>query len=497
MSSNVNQRIAVGAAWMIGLRQLDRIIGLISITILARLLLPQDFGLVVYATTFIGILQLFFMFGFETVLIRDQDAERDSYDTAWTLEILKGIALATLMVIGAEPIANFFSEPAVEIVLYYLAVIPLINGFENIGIVDFQKKMEFDKDFKFRFSVRIISTIVTILLALYLRNHWALVYGMMLRAGLSLALSYLMCAYRPWFSLAQVSRVFGFSKWLLVQNLVNGINERLPIIVLGRMFEARFAAIYNMGLELSNLASAEFASPIRRVLFPGVASLVDKPDEMVDTIIRAIGIIAFVGLPATVGIAATAPFLVPFLLGENWLDVVPVIQILAINGISLVMYSNSHVIFYALDKPQLTAYITGFRLLLLAPATLLLIPRFGYIGAAWALSLTNVVVILTEYVVFHRLMPFEPGRVVSALWRSVVGVGLMGYGVHTLVNWLPVALPDHSLFVKLMIAVSAGVAIYTVTTLGLWLISGRPRGAESYILGMVSKRFGRGAVTVG
>ena len=82
-----------------------------------------------------------------------------------------------------------------------------------------------------------------------------------------------------------------------------GINDRLPVIVLGRFFEARVAAIYNMGFELSNLASAEFASPIRRVLFPGVASLAGDEQKMVETIVRAIGIIAFVGLPATIGIA--------------------------------------------------------------------------------------------------------------------------------------------------------------------------------------------------
>ena len=74
LNSNVNKSIAIGAAWMIGLRQLDRVIGLISTTILARLLLPADFGLVVYAMTFIAIVELFFEFGFETVLIRDQEA---------------------------------------------------------------------------------------------------------------------------------------------------------------------------------------------------------------------------------------------------------------------------------------------------------------------------------------------------------------------------------------------------------------------------------------
>jgi len=189
---------------MIGLRQADRLIGLISITILARLLLPEDFGLVVYATTFMAILEIFFQFGFETVLIRDQDAGRDSYDTAWTLEVIKGILLAGLMAAGAHQISLFFDEPALQVVVFYLATIPFMNGLKNIGIVDFQKKMEFDKEFIYRFSVRVVSAIVTVILAFRLRSHWALVYGMILSSALSLVLSYVMSGYRPTFCLTKV-----------------------------------------------------------------------------------------------------------------------------------------------------------------------------------------------------------------------------------------------------------------------------------------------------
>ena len=130
MHTALNRRIAVGAGWMIMLRWLDRLIGLVSIAILARLLLPEDFGLVGYAMVFLAILELFFLFSFETALIRDQKAEADSYNTAWTLELIKGVVLSALLALGAKPAAAFFGEPQVETILYLIALFPILRGEE-------------------------------------------------------------------------------------------------------------------------------------------------------------------------------------------------------------------------------------------------------------------------------------------------------------------------------------------------------------------------------
>ena len=149
MSASINKRIAVGAGWMVSLRWVDRFIGLVSIAILARLLLPIDFGLLGYAMVFLGTLDQLAMFNFQLVLIRDQDAPEERYSTAWTLEIIKGIILAAIMIAGAGAAADFFGEPKVEGILYWIAVVPIVRGLVNIGIVDFQKNMELHKVFLF------------------------------------------------------------------------------------------------------------------------------------------------------------------------------------------------------------------------------------------------------------------------------------------------------------------------------------------------------------
>ena len=130
---HINRRIAVGAGWMISMRIADRLIGLVSIGILARLLLPHDFGLVGYAMVFVGILEIFFQFSFEPVLIRDQESSRESYDTAWTLALIKGVVLALLLLIGAKPISVFFNEPEVETILYSKGPLLLHELAERLG----------------------------------------------------------------------------------------------------------------------------------------------------------------------------------------------------------------------------------------------------------------------------------------------------------------------------------------------------------------------------
>ena len=145
---NLGRRMAKGATWMVMLRLAVRSIGLINTFILARLLLPEDFGLIALAMVTITLLDTLSEFGFETALIRDQKTTRAHYDTAWTVAVIKGILVATLLFVAAEPIAGFFDEPRLVWVIRALCVIPLLEGFKNIGVVNFTKNLNFRKEFQ-------------------------------------------------------------------------------------------------------------------------------------------------------------------------------------------------------------------------------------------------------------------------------------------------------------------------------------------------------------
>ena len=193
----VNRGMAKGAAWMVAMRLSIRFVGIISTIILARLLVPADFGLVAMATMIYGFIEIMSQFSFDVVLIQKQDAEPDYYDTAWTLSILRGLATALVLFAGAGIAADFFGDQRLVEIIYVLCLAAFVGGFTNIGIVDFRKDMNFGKDFQYIVGVKLFSFVVTLVFAFMLRTYWALVIGIASSTLAQLGLSYFMHPFRP------------------------------------------------------------------------------------------------------------------------------------------------------------------------------------------------------------------------------------------------------------------------------------------------------------
>jgi O-antigen/teichoic acid export membrane protein len=491
MNSNINKRIAIGAGWMVGLRWADRILRTVSIVILARLLLPSDFGLAAYAWVFLGILDELFMFSFRTVLIRDQDTTKDRYHTVWTLEVLKGLVLSTVIIASAAMVAKFFNEPKVEEILYWIAIIPILNGLVNIGTVDFTKDLEIHRSFFLNVCSQLLATIATLILALVLRNYWALVYGWILRATITLVLSYIMCEFRPHPSLAGLAHIFGFSKWMLALNIINSINNRVVTILIGRYFEAQALAFWNMAHQLSNLASIEIGLPIRSALFPGISKMQGNIRQMTRTLASAVGIIVLVGLPITIGLATTAHLFIPLLLGENWIDVVPIITALAIAGAAQLFSSTSHLVYYSLNRPQLTVQINALRLCIVVPTMLFVVPAYGAVGAAWALAAINWFMLIVDYIIYFRVTRISLLNIGSRIWRSSLAVLIMAACVTTSMNHPISPLIAEAKVLGLLYVIAVGAASYVGTVAILWRLTGQPVGPEEYLFRNVKKVYAR------
>ena len=186
----LNKKMARGAVWMALLRFTVRSIGLISTMILARLLVPADFGLVAMATSIMAFLELATAFRFDIPLIQNQNAEDRHFDTAWTLNALFGVGLTVLLLILAYPAAEFFREDRLFAVINVLAFGFLITGFENIGVVNFRKQLDFRKDFVLLLAKKLVGFCVTIPLAFALRSYWALVAGIVVGNAIGVAITY-------------------------------------------------------------------------------------------------------------------------------------------------------------------------------------------------------------------------------------------------------------------------------------------------------------------
>lgn len=479
--SSIGQKMARGAIWMVLAKLAERSLGLISTLVLARVLLPEDFGLVAMAMSFVALLELITAFGFDTTLIQKQTRDRDHYDTAWTFNIILGAAVAVLMVLLARPIADFYRAPDLIYVILGLAIGSVTQGFQNIGVVAFRSDMEFNKEFGFLVGKKLIGFVITVPLAFILDSYWALVIGQVAGRTGSTVLSFIVHPYRPRFTLKASSELLHFSKWLLIGNCLGYLRERSSDWVIGRVSGPTSLGMFNIAYELAALPSSELAAPINRAVFPGYAKLAVEGGLRYGYL-TVMAVIALLVTPAVFGLACTAPLVVPLLLGQNWLKTIPILVVLCFFGLTMLVQTNAHAAYLALGRAKLAAQLNMVHVSVQLGAMIPLTYWYGAMGAAVAYLVITVIMIPISIGVTLRLLQISVWQFMAGIWRPLAAAGAM-YGV---VYWLIALEPPKSdllpLALQLAQAVLIGATIYVSLVLALWVVCGKPAGAERMAL---------------
>ncbi len=489
--SSIGNQIAKGAAWMIGMRFAMRGIGLVSTIILARLLTPEDFGVVAIATMLFGFLLMLGEFGFDTYLIKKQDADRSYYDTVWTMTVIRGLLLAAILITTAQYAADFFNEPRIQPIIYCLAGFAVVTSLYNVGVVDFRKEMTFDRDFLYMVIPKIASFAVTVICAFMWRDYWALVVGMATNYFCVLVLGYIMHPYRPRFSLIRAREILGFSIWLLLNNILGYFNLRYDEFVLGRMMGSASVGLYSVSYEVSNMPTSELVAPIRRAIFPGYAKLAVSREKLADSFVGIWSTVLLVVGPMAFGILLVADYLVPVALGAKWIEAIPLIQVLAIYGFFGVLVSNGGPIYFVLGRPQFFAGLIGISLLVKIPTLIWAVDTYGVIGAAWAATFAAGLYALLDLTTVSILLKLSIGRLFGSCWRAVVAMTIMIGAVVQLDKWIVTEPHISALAIKLVVLSLSGAAIYAGTVIGLWQLCGRPQSsAEAVVLRLLAKTLG-------
>lgn len=471
---SVNTRMAIGIAWMVGARLMDRAIGVISTLILARLLVPADFGLVAMATAIGGVLDLLGAFNFDLALIQKEKAERRHYNTVWTFNVLFGVCCGIALVALAGPAATFYKEARLTEVMYALSLSYFISAFSNIGVVNFRKELDFKSEFSFIFIRRLVTFAITMLAAYTLRSYWALIIGMTAGRAVGAALSYTMNSYRPSFTLSAAKELFHFSKWMLVNNFLFFLLHDGCTFIVGRLFGVATLGTYSVAYEISSLPSTELVAPINRVTFPGFSKMVTI-DEKARAYLKVLGMISLIILPIGIGTAAVAQPLVLTMLGTKWNSAIPLIQLLAIHGAVSALRGNDGPLWMAMGRPREVTILVAVFLSILFPALYYCVPRFGVVGIGFAYLAAHVPTQPYSMSVTKRLLKLRWVQLAEVVWRPGVSVSAMYLGIF-LFNKI---VADQIMAMRLLSEVILGAVLYSSVILALWLHSGKPLGAES------------------
>ena len=411
---SLSQRVVRGGVWVFTLQIVNRGFSFVRLIIIARILVPHDFGLMGIALLTMATLNTFSQTGFNTALIQKKEDVESYLNSAWTITIIRGIILFIILYLIAPYAATFFKAPEAKPIIQVIGFSILFQAFTNIGIIYFQKELEFNKQFVYQLSGTLANFIVAVSAVLILRNVWALVFGSLAGSFVGFIASYLIHPYRPHlsFHFGKAKELFGFGKWILGSSILIFLITQGDDAFVGKFLGVAALGFYQLAYRISNMPATEITHVISQVTFPAYSKLQDNIPKLREAYLKVLQVTAFLSFPVAGLIFVLAPDFTRIFLGQKWMPAVPVMQVLAIFGATRALNATNGPIFYALRKPQVA---TGISLIQLIFLTIIIYPFTSIgklIGVSWAVTIANGLCFLmsfyktSEYIQIKKLKIF-------------------------------------------------------------------------------------------
>ncbi len=372
-----------GISWIAVLRISTRAVAFLKTVILARILVPSQFGAYGVALLVVGFLEVMTETGVNVLLI--QEKESDKYiNSAWFVSIIRGIIIALIIILFTPFIADFFHSPESKILLYTMSMVPFLRGFINPSIVNFQKQLNFNLEFRYRFSIFLLDSIVAIILTLITQDPIGIVYGMIAGVILEVLLSYFIVKPIPHFTLNSdyISKILHRGKWVTASGIFNYLFHNADNIVVGRLLGTSSLGIYQIAYSLSILPITEIADVFSRVTFPVYTKIAGDKARLRKAFIKTQLVIASLTIPLGIILFIFPTEIVSLILGEKWLGAVVILPTLAVFGVIRATSGSASALFLAVGKQE---YVTAATLVSTLGLIIPLIPlvmKYGIYGAA-------------------------------------------------------------------------------------------------------------------
>lgn len=474
-----------GALSLGGARIATNLLNAATLLILARLLTPQDFGIVAIASAVLHFVMSLTQVSIFHALVQRSVVTREHIDTAWTIALLRTLLIASFFLLAAWPLSIVYNDPRMIPVFIVTGLTGAVTGLFNPHMNLATKDMRFGPLTVFQICQKGSGLIVAIVLALIFQSFWAIIIGNFVGAALASLLSYFLIPYRPRLTLIHVRDIWGFSGWMFLNQLCETVNWRFDQLAVSVVVPKAQMGLYAMADSLAVIPTRETIQPLREALFPGLAVLSGDPARMGASCMRAQATIAFISMPLGIGLALVAGPAVEVVLGEKWLAIVPFVQIFSVSGAIGAMTSCFQPTAMALGQTRINFLQQFWVMVLRIPLIMVGLLTGGLIGAVLARLVSDIAggAICTWYM--RRLLGISIRKQLASHSTALLGLAVMSLAV-----WQAepvVALLSSSALVKLVALSSIGGFAYAAASAAIWLVGGRSHGPVAELFGVVAR----------
>lgn len=424
---SLSSRVVVSGVWVFILSMVSHVLQLTRTIVLARLLAPNDFGLMGITMVVMSMLETFSQTGFQSALIQKKENIEEYLDTAWTALAARGLLLYAVLFAAAPYAAAFYETPEAGPVIRIAGLVMLMNGFMNIRVVYFKKELEFQKQFLFQLTSTLADLLISIILALVLQSIWALVYGKLAGSMVRLVMSYVIIPHQPRIQLdfSKLKDLYGYGRWIFWTGVFIFLLTEGDDAFLGKVLGVTALGFYQMAHRISNMPATEITHVITQVTFPAYAKLQENAEGLREAYLRVLKLTALLSIPAAAGIFILAPELTQILLGEKWMPMVPAMQVMVVGGAVRSIGATMGPVFQAVGKPQILSRFLLVQTLLVVAIIYPLTMRFGIVGTGISLMIPALIVNSIFAYLVLKITGVEPARFFKAVGFPIIGSLMM------------------------------------------------------------------------
>lgn len=471
--------LALGAATLLASGLFRQGLGVLTLVVTARLLTPEDFGIIAYfliVTMFLGMMQQQIIIA----LIRLKTVTPEHLNTVFTLQVLFAILTSFLIWVSLPTLAWFGLSELRQLgpaLIGYSLLLP----FTSPRFVLFERELRFAPAAIVETILRTSYSISVVLLAWWWRDFWAVVAATFVGQIFGAAWTFKLAPMIPRLSLVKWRDSITFSTWAMGAQIAQFLSRNLPLMLIGSALGLAEAGLFRLGNRITMLVTTQFFAPMQRVLFPGLADASRETDRQAEVFMKMNSAVLAIVLPISIGTALLAEDVIRLAMGEKWLAAAQVIWILAPLKAFETLQANVRAAIYVDGATRLLFFR---NLALLATTTLFMWigVRFGFSGAVISAGLSSLAATVFTLLLARR---FTTGGFFAPLlagWRGFAATAAMTAAILLVGIAIRSALPTAPLLLGIIAKIAIGTLVYPSTLLLLWSLSGKPDGLERFLL---------------
>ena len=423
--------------------------------VLARLLAPEQFGVIAIVMVFINLAQVFVQSGFNTALIQKKNADEVDFSSIFYLSLGTAGILYILMYITAPFIANFYDYEILVPVLRVLSLTLFAGAFNSVQNAYISRNLLFKKLFKSSLGAITISGAIGIIAAYQGLGIWALVIQQLVNQISITIIMWFTVRWRPklLFSLSRVKELFSYGWKLLVSSLLNVLYMDLRTLIIGRIYSTSTLGYYNQGQLFPKVIVSNIDGSIQSVMLPTLSAHQDNKNRVKEMMRRAIVTSSFIIIPMMVGLAVISESLVKTILTEKWLPSVPFIQIFCISYALMPIHTANLQAINAMGRSDIFLKLEIIKKIYGLTILAISLP-FGVYALAIGFVLSGIISSFVNSYPNKKLLDYNYREQISDIMPSLLISLVMGVIVYTF-NFL-----DITAWKILVIQIGTGIIIY-------------------------------------